>query len=76
MVRAHLVGPNPNPIPNPNPNPSPKQVYFDPMFRKPQKASGSFDVPTPTLLAATHYERLLTTSYSLLPAPYSLITNH
>jgi len=39
------------------------------MFRKPQKASGSFDVPPPTLLATDHHERLLTTSYSLLAAP-------
>ena len=63
--------PDPNPNPNPDPNPSPEQVYFDPMFRKPQKASGSFDVPPPTLLAATHYERLLTlaTHCSLLPTP-------
>ena len=50
------------------PDASADVVYFDPMFRKAMKASGSFDVlhpPTPLATAYTYYSlhSPLTTDY-------------
>ena len=44
------------------PDDSADVVYFDPMFRKPQKASGSFDVRRPPTHAAGYCLHVLLTT--------------